>query len=98
MDGDGAQDADEDGIGGVTVALRDSGGALVGTKVTAGDGAYIFTGVAAGSYTVEEIDPEGFVSTTPNVVSIVVTPGGAATANFGDGVFSRTYLPLVMKS
>ena len=97
-DGDGAQDADEDGIGGVTIWLRDSGGSLVDTAATAGDGTYVFTGVAAGSYTVEETDPEGFVSTTPNVVAIVVTPGGAATANFGDGVVSRTYLPLIMKN
>ena len=100
VDGDGTQDADEDGIGGVTIQLKDNEGALVGTKVTTGDGTYVFTGVAAGSYTVEETDPEGFASTTSNVVSIVVTPGSAATANFGDGIASSTYtyLPLIMKS
>jgi uncharacterized repeat protein (TIGR01451 family) len=40
--------------------------------------------VTAGSYTVVETDPSGFVSTSPNSVSITVGAGGAASASFGD--------------
>ena len=70
----------------------------MGTKVTTGDGAYAFTGVAVGSYTVEETDPEGFVSTTPNVVAIEVTADGAATAHFGDRAIFKIHLPFITKN
>ena len=98
VDGDGMQDVDDEhGIGGVSIQLKDGGGSLVDTVATAGGGIYVFSGVSAGSYTVEETDLEGFVSTTSNAVSIAVTPGGAATANFGDCAVFRAYLPLIMK-
>ncbi len=84
LNGNGVQDPGESGLGGVTVTLLDSVGNVVGTATTAGDGAYVFTGVTAGTYTVQETDPSGYVSTTSNSVPISVPPGGAATANFGD--------------
>ena len=84
LNGDGVQDPGENGIGGVTVQLKDSGGAVVGTTTTAGNGSYLFTNVAAGPYTVVETDPSGYVSTTPNTVPVTVPPGGSATADFGD--------------
>ncbi len=68
----------------MTVDLLDSAGNVAGTTTTAGDGAYLFTGVTAGTYTVQETDPSGYVSTTANSVPVSVPPGGAATANFGD--------------
>ena len=98
VDGDGSQDAGEAGIGGVTIRLEDSEGVQIGMKLTAGDGTYVFTAVLAESYTVEETDPEGFVSTSPNVVYVVVIPRGAATANFGDRSFSSIYLPVIMRA
>ncbi len=49
-DGDGVQDPGEPGIGGVTVELLNSAGSVVATVVTADDGSYLFTGVAAGEY------------------------------------------------
>ncbi|MEM9219128.1 MAG: SdrD B-like domain-containing protein, partial [Cyanobacteria bacterium P01_F01_bin.150] len=52
-DGDGNQDAGEDGINGVTVKLIDKNtGNVVDTEVTSGDGGYLFDGVSAGDYTV----------------------------------------------
>jgi hypothetical protein len=98
LDGDGTQDVGEPGLGGVSIQLKDSGGSLADSVVTTGDGTYTFTGVAAGSYTVQETDPEGFVSITPNEVPISVAPDGAATANFGDRVPVRIRLLLVMKN
>jgi len=84
INGNGVQDPSENGIGGVTVGLYTSGGALVSTTTTAADGSYLFTGVTAGAYSVRETDPSGFTSTTPNDVPVSVPAGGAAVANFGD--------------
>ncbi|MGD9100577.1 MAG: SdrD B-like domain-containing protein, partial [Anaerolineae bacterium] len=83
-DGSGYQDSGEDGLGGVLVELVDIDGNVVMTTTTVGDGTYVFTDVPAAPYTVRENDPDGFVSTTNNVLPISMAPGGAATANFGD--------------
>lgn len=50
---DGIQDVGEPGLNGITVTLRDSGGAVVATQDTSGDGTYLFTDVLPGDYTVE---------------------------------------------
>jgi len=65
-DGDGIIDAGEIGIGGVTVELYDAGGALVGTTTTSSTpityagvtypaGAYLFTDLPPGNYTLIEL-------------------------------------------
>ncbi|MFN7964020.1 MAG: SdrD B-like domain-containing protein [Thermoanaerobaculia bacterium] len=64
--GNGAQESGEPGINGVTVRLHDSGGAVIATQTTAGDGNYSFTGLPAGSYSVEVVAstlPAGYVQT-----------------------------------
>lgn len=45
------------GIRGVTVTLRDSGGAVVATTTTAANGTYQFTDLLPGTYTVTETQP-----------------------------------------
>jgi len=82
--GNGVRDAGEEGIPGVTVELRDSQGKVVATAITSCDGKYLFADVSEGSYTVWEKDPQGYVSVTPNTVSVTVKAGGVATADFGD--------------
>ncbi|MCX7792412.1 MAG: MSCRAMM family adhesin SdrC, partial [Chloroflexaceae bacterium] len=75
--GNGLQDAGEPGTNGVRVVLRDPGpngvcdptDAALATAVTAGDGAYLFTGLAAGRYCVdvdETTVPAGLTLTTNN--------------------------------
>jgi hypothetical protein len=59
MNGNGIQDAGEPGLSGVTVNLLDSGGGQVDTTTTNGSGNYGFT-VAAGSYMIEFVPPEGY--------------------------------------
>ena len=50
---DGIQDADEEGIEGVKVDLKDADGTVIDTDTTDGDGAYLFENVPAGTgYTV----------------------------------------------
>jgi len=54
--GDGIQDAGEDGIANVVVQLVDGDGVVVATTRTDTEGNYLFTGVIPGTYTVR-IDP-----------------------------------------
>ncbi len=93
----GIQDADESGIPGIRVELRDSSGNLIATAVTGDDGAYLFSNVKEGNYTVSEQDPEGAVSTTANTVSVAIRGAGPALADFGDCMDCETepteYLP-----
>lgn len=56
--GNGVQDAGEDGLANVTVVLLDSGGTPVMTTTTGIDGGYIFKDVVPGDYTVV-VDPNG---------------------------------------
>ncbi|MCP3978335.1 MAG: hypothetical protein GY716_03245, partial [bacterium] len=92
----GVQDPGEPGIGGVTLDLIDSSGAVVATATTSTDGSYLFTSVSAGTYTVAVTDTAGvlaaggfsltasadFPSETDSTVSV---PAGGAflTADFG---------------
>jgi uncharacterized protein (DUF2141 family) len=82
VNGNGQRDAGEAGLGGVSVNLTRGENRL--TTRTAGDGSYLFNGLAAGNYEVEEIDPAGFISTSPNQRIVSLAVGGAATASFGD--------------
>ncbi len=86
--GNGRQDPNEKGIGGVTINLLDAQDALVETITTAGDGVYLFQNLSAGTYTVEEIYPSGYTGTTINRVTVTVGAQAAAessvaTANRG---------------
>ena len=80
LNGDWAMNTGEPGISNVTVTLS---GVAVDEVKTAGDGTYSFTGISAGMYTVVETDPGGYVSTTPNKVSVVIVDADAQV-DFGD--------------
>jgi len=84
LNANGLQDPGELGISGVTVTLYDNLGGVLATRITTGSGAYSFTSLVPGDYTVDETDPTGYVSTTPNSVPLSLPAGGALTADFGD--------------
>jgi len=52
LNGDGIQDANEPGIGGVTVELRDCNGTVVATTTSNPDGSYSFDDILLGNYQV----------------------------------------------
>ena len=82
--GNGIQDASELAISGVTIQLRNNAGAVIATTTTNFSGAYIFSNLTAGTYTVTEIDPAGYISTTLNTVGVSLSAGTNATVHFGD--------------
>jgi uncharacterized protein (DUF2141 family) len=75
------RDPGERGIGGVTITLSGPGGTV--QTLTNSSGAYLFTGLVEGAYTVQETDLAGYTSTTSNRV-LVSMDGGAGHAHFGD--------------
>ncbi len=60
-DRDGIQDANEIGIGGVTVKLQDANGNTLEETQTANDGSYLFADVEAGSYKIMVNTPDDLV-------------------------------------
>jgi phage replication-related protein YjqB (UPF0714/DUF867 family) len=64
-DGNGVQDALEDGLSGIAVTLLDEGGLTVATTVTDGGGLYSFTDLAAGSYRLRFAPEAGYEPVTP---------------------------------
>jgi uncharacterized repeat protein (TIGR01451 family) len=75
----GQWDAVELGLSDVTITLNNAG-----TTATGPYGAYTFSTTTTGAHTVVEIDPEGYLSTTPNQVDVDVALGNGYEVNFGD--------------
>ncbi|MEJ7395952.1 SdrD B-like domain-containing protein, partial [Staphylococcus epidermidis] len=63
---DGKQDADEKGIQGVYVILKDANGKELDRTTTDSTGKYQFNDLTNGTYTVEFSTPEDYTPTTAN--------------------------------
>jgi len=84
-DRNGAEDGPSDpGIGGVTVQLRNSVGTVIATALTTADGSYSFTDLPQGDYTVEELQPLGYASSTPDSVAVTLVAAATAVIDFAD--------------
>ncbi len=87
INGDGSQEGGEPGLAGWTVNLVQ--GTTTLSVVTNASGAYTFTGVGPGSYTLSEVVQSGFVQTAPaaNVYTFTTSSGlNVAGGSFGDTV------------
>lgn len=81
---DEIQQGNENGIPGVTIKLYDDGNNLLLSTTTNAIGYFFFLELEDGTYTVVEIDPTGYLSTTSNSVTVEVTGGNVVTVSFGD--------------
>ncbi len=71
-------------ISGVTITLSTEAGSVIGSTVTSG-GWYGFRNLQEGTYTVTETQPEGYISTTPDQITLHVWPGQRSIDNnFGE--------------
>jgi len=84
VNADGTRATGDPPLAGITITLKDGLGAPVGSTTTAADGTYAFFGLPAGNYQVEETQPPGYGSSTPDTRSVTVAAGGSATAEFGE--------------
>lgn len=95
----GILETGEPGLSGVTVALLDNSGNVVATTTTVSSGAYAFSNVANGSYTVKVTDTRSvlrdYSSTTGGDTQSVTVSGAAVTGkNFGYYKPVPTYAPI----
>jgi protocatechuate 3,4-dioxygenase beta subunit len=89
----------EQGLAGVLITLKDSGGNTVATTTTAADGSYLFNNIDPGTYTIAETQPAGYTSTehpTDSISSVSVPAAGLPNQNFGEtlpaGTTANTFL------
>ncbi|MDD5039944.1 MAG: SdrD B-like domain-containing protein [Patescibacteria group bacterium] len=82
MNGNSSWDNGELALGGWTIAL---GGASSNSAVTAPNGYYEFTGLTAGTYSLSEVQQDGWVQTTANPANVTITSGKVSeNNNFGN--------------
>lgn len=89
---DGMRQPEEAGLAGAAVSLNGvtyRGQPVTAAAVSAGDGSYLWLDLLPGNYTVTEVDPPGYFSTTSNAVEVVaLTPGQRHAADFGDARYA----------
>ncbi len=79
VDSDGVPDPGETGIPRVEIRLTGQSRSVL----TDNFGMFYFP-LPAGSYSLTEVDPPGYTSTTSNLVSVTLTSGQMSVVNFGD--------------
>ncbi len=77
----GLQDSGETGVNGVTVQLLNSGGTVIATTTTSGDGNYSFGSLVAGTYTVKIVTSTLPVNFTPTYDLDGISSANQATVN-----------------
>jgi len=104
LDGDGIQDTSEPGLAGVLLTLKNSSGIVIQSAVTSLTGAYQFTGLCAGTYSVSVTTPVGFTPTAtlagtdrtkdsnvnPAPVTLSTSSSSDLTIDFGFKVVTTT--------
>ena len=80
----GVQDPGESAIANVVVRLLIADGQVVGERATSPDGSYSFSKVPVGRYTLQQVQPERYASTTLDSVIIQVLASHTTTSLFGE--------------
>jgi len=86
LNGDGTLESGEPGLSGWTVNLLNSASTVIGTVTTVTGGAYSFTSLLPGTYTVQVVSQSGYDATSATSVTLEDDNGQAGTVNFGEFV------------
>lgn len=82
--GNGVQDAGEEGIANIVIYLNPIRGYSGRTVTTGINGEYRFDNVPVGEYNVYEQVGTGYVATTPTLFTVTVNTNAGTTVNFGN--------------
>jgi large repetitive protein len=91
---DGSINGTDSGISGITVTLCAvatqpcTGSNILGTTTSNLQGEYTLTNAPLGTYYVQETQPAGYGSSTPNVVTVTLVTSNAVGINFADTLSS----------
>jgi len=92
--GNGARDSSETRLAGAQITVKNSNNQVVGSWTTDGiNEPRCFTNLPPGPYTVTEINPPNYVSTTPDTLATSVYAGLAFGLEFGDKPVAPTNTP-----
>ena len=83
LNGNGIHDTGEPGLGSVIVQLKQND-IVIGTKFTNADGSYSFSSVSPGQYSAAQTNLPGYISTTPDIMSINLGANSIVVVGFGD--------------
>jgi len=78
----GIQDSGETGISGLTITLTDSLGTVIATQTTGSNGEYLFSGLAADTYTARVLNTVGYL---PTYDADGILTAGRATVSLVNG-------------
>jgi PKD repeat protein len=93
LNGDGDQDGGEDDLSGWTMTLYsgpDCSGSPLASNETNADGHVVFSGLEAGTYSVEETLEGGWTNSTALCQQVTIAAGESTTLNFGNLCISPT--------
>ena len=86
LDGDGTKDTGEPGLSGWTIKLENLDTLTTTNAITDDNGAYSFTGLTAGGYSLFEVQQDGWTRTKPSADSypVTLTTTSLAGMDFGN--------------
>lgn len=95
----GVRDAGETaGLQDVKIVLLGPGGSVLSTFTGPQDGWYRFENLAAGLYTVSQVQPKGYVSTSDDMKTVSLPGDGQEVVNFGEAPATRwVYMPMILR-
>lgn len=97
LDGDGERDRGEPYLAGALIEVRDLQGHLMRSCTTLATGLCALSDIPPGTYVVSETNAEGYVSTTPDDVTVDVLSAVFSEVYFGDKGQYGSWLPLAVK-
>jgi hypothetical protein len=86
LNGSKSREFGEPLLTGAIIEVKNYLGVVVGTRITDGTEPYCFSQLPTGNYMVTEQNPPGYVSTTPDILTVPILAGYVTPVQFGDQI------------